>query len=611
MRWEIGLGASLAPGGARFLVWAPHASAVDVILLAPEERSVAMERKDYGYFEALVAGVSAGADYAFRLDGGAQLADPASRFQPAGVHGPSRVVSSDFDWGDDGWTGLPMADYVIYELHVGTFTPDGTFEAVIPHLPRLKDLGVTAVELMPVAQFPGERNWGYDGVFPYAVQASYGGPDGLRRLVDAAHGLGMAVILDVVYNHVGPEGNCLREFGPYFSGRHTTPWGAGLNFDDAHSDEVRRFFIENALYWVRDFHVDALRLDAVHAIVDTSAVPFLEELAAAIHEVGRELGRRVMVIAESDLNDARLIRPRRQGGFEMDAQWSDDLHHSLHAILTGERHGYYAGFGGLGQLAKAMTDAFVYSGQYDPHRLRRYGNSPGGLPGAKFVVAAQNHDQVGNRMLGERLSNLVSFEALKLAAGVVLLSPFVPLLFMGEEYAEKAPFLYFVDHGEPGLVEAVRKGRGEEFRAPDWQGEPPDPQAAETFQRSKLDHSLRDGGHHQRLHAFYSELLALRREIPALGRLSRDDIEVEADEGAGTILLRRWHEESQVMAAFNFGQVQARVLVGSPHVSWQRRFDSADEAWGGPGCPTPELVDEPAAVALRPLSFVLYERTPR
>jgi maltooligosyltrehalose trehalohydrolase len=334
---------------------------------------------------------------------------------------------------------------------VGAYTKKGTFESIIPHLDELKKLGITAIELMPVAQFPGTRNWGYDGVYPYAVQNSYGGPEGFKRLVNACHGRGLALVLDVVYNHLGPEGNYLWDFGPYFTDRYKALWGFSINFDGPHSDDVRHYFIQNALYWVTEFHVDALRVDAVHAILDFSAEPFLEELASAVHDEAKRLNRRVYLIAESALNDTRVIRSREFGGYGLDAQWNDDFHHALHTVLTGERMGYYRDFGRLQDLAKALLEGFVYSGEYSPYRRRRHGNSSRDIPAHRFVVFSQNHDQVGNRMRGERLSELVCFERTKLAAGVMTLSPFIPLLFMGEEYGETAPFQYFVSHSDPDL----------------------------------------------------------------------------------------------------------------------------------------------------------------
>ncbi len=484
-------------GRCRFLVWAPLAERVEIRQLSPQERSAALEKLPQGYHRAVLTDFDPSGRYVYRLykiqaKEPVERPDPASRFQPEGVHGPSQVVDAEFDWEDADWHGLPLSQYIIYELHVGTFTPAGTFDAVIAHLDELRDIGITAVELMPVAQFPGTRNWGYDGTYPFAAQNSYGGPQGLKRLVNACHRKGLAVILDVVYNHLGPEGNYLRDFGPYFTDFYQTPWGEAVNFDGPYSDDVRRFFMENALYWVEDCHIDALRLDAVHAILDFSARPFLEELARTVHRAAERLNRRIYCIAESALNDTRIIRPRELGGFALDAQWNDDFHHALHALLTGEQTGYYQDFGRLHQLARAWRRGFVYDGQYSGYRQRAHGNSSRNIPAQQLVVFAQNHDQIGNRMLGERLSRLVSFEDLKLAAGLVLLSPFIPLLFMGEEYGETAPFQYFIDHSDPELVNAVREGRRREFAAFGWEEEPPDPQDEATFLRSKLDRSLRD-----------------------------------------------------------------------------------------------------------------------
>jgi maltooligosyltrehalose trehalohydrolase len=435
MNQQLTLGARPRPDGScRFRVWAPYAGSVDLRLVQPEELVVSMEQDARGFFDVTVPDVRAGARYLFRLDGDLERPDPASRSQPEGVHGPSEVVDpTAFDWTDGAWFGHALADYVIYELHVGTFTDEGTFDAIIPHLDGLRDLGVTMIELMPVAQFPGARNWGYDGVALFAVQDSYGGPDGLRRLVDACHARGLGVILDVVYNHLGPEGNYLRDFGPYFTDHYSTPWGDAVNFDRAGSDQVRAFFVENALHWLDEYHVDAFRLDAVHAIFDQSATHFLEEYTTAVHEYAERAGRRVAVIAESDLNDARLIRSREAGGYGMDAQWTDDFHHALHALLTGERDGYYRDYGSAAHLARAMSRGFVLTGQYSEYRDRRHGASHGLADGRRFVVCSQNHDQVGNRALGDRLSTNLDLAQLKLAAGAILLTPFTPMLFMGEE----------------------------------------------------------------------------------------------------------------------------------------------------------------------------------
>jgi maltooligosyltrehalose trehalohydrolase len=570
-----------------------------------------MEPEDHGYHSATVDGLAEGRRYRLRLEAPGEFPDPASRSQPDGVHGPSALVDlSAWSWNDHGWTGLPMEALVTYELHVGAFTPEGTFDAVVPSLDELQDLGVTAVELMPVAQFPGQRNWGYDGVFPYAVQNSYGGPDGLRRLVGACHARGLAVVLDVVYNHLGPEGNHLAEFGPYLTDRHRVPWGPAINFDGSGSDQVRQFFIENALQWLDDFHIDALRIDAIHGIVDTSSRPFLMELAEAVDDRAERLGRKTQLIAESDLGDVRVIRPRQLGGFGMAAQWTDDFHHSVHALLTGERVGYYADFGSLEHLARAYTQGFVYTGQYSQYRGHRHGSSAAGIPAKRFVVYVQNHDQVGNRAQGERLTELVGFEQLKLAAGVLLLSPFPPLVFMGEEYGEDAPFQYFVSHSDPELVEAVRRGRWDEFAAFAWESEPPDPQDEQTFLRSKLRRELRREGHHRVLWSLYRELLMLRRERPSLANLSKADVAALPDARTGVLLVLRWSETEEVLLLFHFGAEPAVVDVPFAGDPWRRVLDSADQRWGGPATLSPQevRVDTDGLVSLQPNSFVLYSR---
>jgi maltooligosyltrehalose trehalohydrolase len=536
--------------------------------------------------------------------------DPASRFQPQGVHGPSQVIDPFFPWADQGWSGQRLHDYIIYELHVGTFTPEGTFEATTDRLDALKDLGVTAVEIMPVAQFPGERNWGYDGVYPFAVQNSYEGPEGFKRLVNACHRRELAVVLDVVYNHLGPEGNYLNHYGPYFTDHYRTPWGASLNFDGPHSDEVRRFFIENALYWIQEYHVDALRLDAVHAILDFSAQPFLEELAMVVHEQADRLNRRVYLIAESALNDTRIIRSRDLGGFGLDAQWNDDFHHALHTLLTGEKDGYYQDFGTLSHLQKAFREGFVYSGQYSLYRRCRHGNSSVQIPADHFVVFAQNHDQIGNRMLGERLSQLIPFEGLKLAAGTVLLSPFIALLFMGEEYGETAPFPYFTSHSDSDLVKAVRRGRREEFAPFEWQGDPFDPQDEATFLRAKLNQDLVAHWHHRHLFDFHKELIRLRKELPIITNSDEEQMEVLGYEGERVLLLRRWSDTSEAVSVHHFSENPASVSVFMPQGRWQKRLDSAEERWQGPGSQIPmEIISEGfVTMALSSYAVLLFTR---
>ncbi len=541
------------------------------------------------------------------LDGQKRRPDPASKYQPQGIHGPSQVCSHAFDWMDSAWCGISIETAVFYELHVGTFTSEGTFDAIISRLASLKTLGITLIELMPVAQFPGERNWGYDGVFPYAVQNSYGEPDALKRLVNACHSLGIGVALDVAYNHLGPEGNYFHDFGPYFTDRYKTPWGDAINFDGAQSDEVRRFFLQNAFYWIREFHVDALRLDAVHAIVDVSAKRFLEELTERVRDVSLQLGRKIHIIAENDRNDARSLKPLELGGFAFDSQWNDDFHHSIHALVTGERQGYYQDFGSIHHLAKACREGFVYSGQYSLFRRRCHGSSSAETPNQQFVVFSQNHDQVGNRAQGERLSQLVDFETQKLIAGIVLLSPYVPLLFMGEEYGELAPFQYFVSHEDPELLEKVREGRRGEFGDFEWSRAIPDPAAVETFSRSKLHWDMRDTGQHRVLLSFYTELLRLRRTLPELSNLSKADTDVTEVDPEG-LIIRRTHGADCATMLFNFGQAPVRFSMPLDGFRWQKQLDSRDEKWGGPGSSAPQFIGPPSDITfeLQKRSFVLF-----
>ncbi len=523
----------IAPGRVQFRVWSPKRERVELQIIAPYDRIIPMEKKG-GYHEAVVD-ARPGVRYYYLLDG-IQRPDPASRFQPQGVHGASEVIDSAFDWHDAAWKAIALEDYVIYELHVGTFTPEGTFDAAIPKLDRLKELGITAIELLPIGQFPGTRNWGYDGVYINAVQNSYGGPLALKRLVDAAHQRGLSVLLDVVYNHLGPEGNYLAEFGPYFTNRYNTRWGEALNFDGPYSDDVRWFFIHNSLMWIEEFHIDALRVDAVHAIVDHSAEPFLQDLTTAI-------GDRAVMIAESDLNDPRVITPKEKLGLGFDTQWNDDFHHALHTLLTGEKAGYYAGYGAASDLARVLSNGYLYVGQHSAYRGRKYGLHPNTENGAQFIVYTQNHDQIGNRMYGERLAALVPPEKARLAAAAMILSPFLPMLFMGEEYGEKAPFQYFTSHSDPDLIDAVRRGRREEFEEFDWLGEAPDPHDERTFQASKLrwseDAAMRD---------FYRELLRLRRETPSLRHLDLSRVKASADDEQRTVTMRR----GDVIVVFNF-----------------------------------------------------------
>lgn len=588
-------------------VWAPTRQRVALRVAGKRTSEVEMVPGERGYHHAQLDGAQPGDRYSFLLDNDLERPDPASMWQPDGVHAPSAIVDhAAYRWHDQQWTGIPLETMVFYELHVGAFSPERTFAGVVPRLDELRALGVTAIEIMPVAQFPGSRNWGYDGAYPFAVQHSYGGVGGLKQLVDECHARGLAVVLDVVYNHLGPEGNYLHDFGPYFTGKYQTPWGMAVNFDDEHADEVRNYFIGNALYWLREFHIDALRLDAVHAIYDRSAYPFLQELADTVQSFSAADGRARYLIAESDLNDSRIVRPPEQGGYGLDAQWSDDFHHSLHTVLTGESSGYYRDFGALEQLARAFTDGYVYSGQYSEFRKRRYGNAAADLPGCRFVVCTQNHDQVGNRMLGERLSQLVDFESQKLAASALLLSPYLPLLFMGQEYGETRPFLYFVSHTDPELVEAVRQGRKcefEEFHA--GEGEPPDAQDESTLARSTLDWSARTVGAGRALLKYYAFLLELRAANPSLGA-AKEQITARCLPEQQALIVVRGSGAGSIAAALNFAPDESEVCldVGMPLV---RIADSADERWGGPGTLSSRQIQDGRPIRLRRRSCVIYE----
>lgn len=566
-----------------------------------------MESLEHGYHRAAVQDVSPGARYLYRLEDGREFPDPASRFQPEGVHGPSQLVdTSSFRWSDGNWKGRSLEESVFYELHVGTYTRDGTFEAIVPYLPKLVDLGVTTIEIMPVAQFPGSRNWGYDGVYEYAPQDSYGGPQGLQRLIDAIHGHGMAAVLDVVYNHLGPEGNYLNAFAPYFTDRYRTPWGQAVNFDGPGSDDVRNFFRENALYWLEDYHFDGLRLDAVHGIFDFSAHPFLRELKGAVDELSRRSGRKMQLIAESDLNDSRLLNDPDRGGYGLDGQWSDDFHHSVHTLLTEEVRGYYKDFGGINPLVSVLKDGWYYHGQYSKFRQCSHGNSPPSIAPSRFVVYNQNHDQVGNRAAGDRLSTLLPLEALKLAAGITLLSPFTPLIFMGEEYGEPAPFQYFTSHHDPSLVEAVRRGRRDEFASFGWQEVVPDPQDDRTFLRSHLDHSLENKEPHKTLLHFYQQMIQLRGELGIASARTRN----ARDLGDGQVLLTYETESGELAMVFNFSRLEADVAVPELQGNWASLLYSAAGSWCGSES---DAARTPAARELRlaPYSFVVFARRTR
>ncbi|MBD2612648.1 malto-oligosyltrehalose trehalohydrolase [Nostoc punctiforme FACHB-252] len=607
----------LGNGECEFTVWSPTLDSVAVQILTPEPQVIALKPQAEGYWQTKVNDVYPGTLYKYVLNGENAFPDPASQYQPEGVHGPSQIIDGQFQWTDEGWAGIPVESMIFYELHVGTFTPEGTFAAIIPRLPELRELGINAIEIMPISQFPGDthiepalayRNWGYDGVYPYAVQNSYGTPADLKKLVDACHENGIAVVLDVVYNHFGPEGNYIGQFGPYFTKTYKTPWGNAMNFDDALNMGVRNYFIENAIYWLGEFHIDALRLDAIQAIYDLGAKHFLWELAEAVHHFSQQGQRwKRHLIAESDLNNPQIIRPVELGGYGIDAQWSDDFHHALHTLLTGDRQGYYQDFGTFADLAKAYQDTFVYDWKYSVDRKRYHGLSCSDRPLSQFLVCIQNHDQIGNQMKGERLSARVSFEGLKLAAGAVLLSPYLPLLFMGEEYGETAPFIYFVSHSDPDLIQAVRAGRKEEFEPFHYEDDPPDPESAETFLQSKLNWELRHEDNHKVLWNWYRQLINLRKTHPVLLNQDRNSIQATSDEDKQLVIVRRWCETSELIFVLNFNSSPVTITLPIQNKA-HKLLDSADTSWSGPGSQAPEYLSAGEEIKLQPISLVLYER---
>jgi maltooligosyltrehalose trehalohydrolase len=532
-----------------FRIWAPAVQSAGVKI---GDSITPLKPLPGGWWQAVVDSAAPGTDYQFVLDGGDYaVPDPRSQWQPHGVHGPSRVLDhSAFAWTDQRWQPPSWPEAIVYELHVGTFTPEGTFDAARGRLGYLKDLGITHVELLPVASFPGKHGWGYDGVDLYAPQESYGSPEALKRFVDACHASGLAVILDVVYNHFGPSGNYVGKFGPYFTASHHTPWGDAVNLEDAGSHEVRRFFCDNALMWLREYHFDGLRLDAVHAYMDRSAINFMEQLSIETRALEGETGRKYALIAESDLNDPRIVCPRNENGYGLDAQWSDDFHHAIVSMLTGDRGGYYADFGTVADLAKALKQVFVYDGRYSAYRDRIHGRPVAGLLGWRFLGYAQNHDQVGNRVRGERLSQLITPGRARIAAALVFIAPFVPMLFQGEEWAASTPFQYFTDHEDRELGRLVSEGRKKEFAAFGWSPDDvPDPQDPATFERSKLRWEELEEPEHAEMLRWYKKLIALRRARPELASGALEEVQVEFSEEQKWLTLQR----GSVFVALNIG----------------------------------------------------------
>ncbi len=621
------LGAHPIQGGATFRVWAPLAKTVDLKLTAGSGAPRTITMKRHGdFFEAVVEGAGPGTQYLYVIDGERERPDPRSRRQPLGVHGPSEVVDpAAHAWTDAGWKGLPLEDLIIYELHIGTFTPEGTFDAAIGKLDYLKDLGVNTIELMPVSAFPGTRNWGYDGVHYFAPQDSYGGPGGLKRLVDAAHAMGFAVFMDVVYNHLGPEGNYLREFGPYFTDRYKTPWGDALNYDGENSAEVRRWAIDNAVYWVEEFHMDGLRLDAVFAIFDMSDPHVLAEIAAEVQAAGEKAGRSAYVTAESPLNDARLVRPRPEG-CGLDAHWNDDYHHAVRTAMTGDNRGYLSPFGRMDDIRKAVAIGYVRPGEdYRTHQPIEEPGEAGDplpaarsldLPGQRIISFIQNHDQVANISAGKRLPEVVGLDGARAAALLLFATPSIPLLFMGEEYAEPNRFLFFVDFGDEYLRDVVRGGRAREMAGMCVQtltealeDDATDPR---TFERSRLGWNLSEPRRAAMLR-LYKDLIALRRRTPALGELRKDLSSCVVDESKKTVLVLRGHPSAKpVLLAANLGPAPATVDVPGatsgfrPKTGWERILFSEDPLYGGRGAdlvpdawaPGSEIVFPPRSAAL-------------
>lgn len=581
-----GLGLTYNGDDKRINVWAPKAK--NVQLKINNNQTVQLNSEEYGYWSAINIPVSITDDYTLQLEtdrGVIERPDPVSLSQTNGVHKASSVFDTNaFEFTDENWKGIPLADYIIYELHIGTFSPEGTFLGAINKLDHLLELGINAIEVMPLSAFPGERNWGYDGVFPFAVQESYGGPMEFQRFVNECHNRGVAVILDVVYNHLGPEGNYLQDFADYFTEKYKTPWGKALNFDDAYCDGVRNYFIENVLMWLRDFHVDALRLDAVHAINDFGATHILAEIKAYVDELSSVTQRDYHLIAECDLNDVKYIKSLSENGYGMDAQWLDDFHHALRVTAGEPRIGYYKDFNGIADLAKSYKQAFVYDGIYSAVREKSYGSNTINSSGKQFVVCSQNHDQVGNRMLGERSLQLYGFEMSKVLATAVLFSPFVPMLFMGEEWGETNPFQYFVSHGDEDLIEAVRKGRAKEFEAFNATGEAPDPQSEKTFLSSKLQWELLAEDKHQKMFSFYKDLIALRRLHPALRKLDLTNIDVKVFDLENVLLVRRCQDDEQLICLLNFSSSTQKIdlnlsgnwscLLNSSSISYFGKDDS-------------------------------------
>ncbi|ODS86670.1 MAG: malto-oligosyltrehalose trehalohydrolase [Cytophagaceae bacterium SCN 52-12] len=586
---------------AYITVWAPFAERV-TCMIEGADGELSLEKGEYGYWHARTSRLRAGDRYLLSIDEN-YFPDPASRSQPDGVHGSSEVADLQFYWEDHSYQPPYLKDYIIYELHVGTFTPTHDFDGVIQHLSYLKALGITAIEIMPVAQFPGERNWGYDGVYPFAVQNSYGGARGLQKLVNAAHKEGIAVILDVVYNHFGPEGNYISNFGPYFTERYQTPWGAAVNYDDALCHGIRDFVLENVLMWFRDFHIDALRIDAVHAIKDMGAPHILQEIRSETDQWMRVNGSRHYLIAECDLNDRRFLDPVEKNGMGMDAQWADEFHHALRVAAGERRKGYYSDFQGVSHLAKAYENAYVYDGIYSDFRKKFFGTNTDSLAAEQFIVFSQNHDHIGNRINGERSSALYEPEMLRLMALAVMCSPYVPLIFMGEEWATAKPFQYFVSHSDDDLIAAVCSGRKSEFKAMFGEGDVPDPQAAHTFEEAVLNWDEKDEEPYSGMLKYYKELIAFRKTN--LKVAGRTDLKAEYNDKKEVILLHLAHRQGSLMCVMNFSSSPQELVTGDKQV-WGKIWDTQAIKWGGQ---QPASEEFSGRLFIPPASGLVYRRS--
>lgn len=596
------IGLSIRDKVAHLTVWAPDAKSVTCLLLEANSE-IPLVPEDYGYWEMETELLQDGDRYRILIDG-EDLPDPASRAQPEGVHGPSAAVDLAYAWTDEQYIPPTQRELIIYELHVGTFSDSHDFQGVIAHLPHLIDLGINAIEVMPVAQYPGERNWGYDGVFPFAVQHHYGGAKGLQALVNACHAAGIAVILDVVYNHFGPEGNYLPKFAPYLTDKYGTPWGKAVNFDDAHNYGVRDFILDNVRMWFEDFHIDGLRMDAVHAIKDFSPTHILQEIRQLTDSIAQTHGKPHYLFVECDLNDRKYLEPLQKNGFAMDGQWLDEFHHALRVAVGEEKTGYYAEFNGVAHLAKAYQSAYVFDGNFSSHRKKFFGSSADGIAGECFIVFSQNHDQVGNRMLGERSTALFDAQKLRLMAMAVILSPFTPMLFMGEEWASKTPFQYFVSHGDKELIAAVRKGRKAEFADFHAEGETPDPQALSTFNVSVLDWREKESHDGQQFFQYYKALLGLRKTVLASSVWKRDHLNVKLDKDKEVITITITGTEQDYRFILNFSSATKRIDIGAGQ-QWSVCWNSDDQAWGGTTSIGPHIH---SAVDVSGCSGVLLQR---